>query len=610
MKTKAFLFFALVFFAVALLTLGITLWQATNTNIVAYDNSFTTIGLVNQRENSVVISAHWNAATKQHIYTDKPVYDSIAPLSVLDFDGAQYLVAPQQRPFYGAYVPELLVRSSDHEETARARWGSIVAFVPYEDCTPDKPVRVKISKVYWGLTPEGQDRWICDHYNDNPSLLEAGKTYITAVQTSFNQHMQEVPEAMAESFPANLTVSTQIGADGQPLAKQDLSALNWVEMTDGFFATAEGGKWVALVDAMERFMQTLPVVPTGSTNVLLSFHQGDATIRNGRDITQEEYASGERVCLVPQKLVSLNNLKIGQKILLQLYFAEYERSSSQMFMPGTGIGEGGVVLSVGLLNAEGKLYPVFEDNLYEIVGVYQQSLQAGRISGYEMGDNAIIIPMNSIQNSDENNIVANGPMKGYTTSFQIPNGSISDYMEKFSALGIPNLEIAFYDGGYEQLKAGMQNLKLVAVILAAVSTAVTLAILVFFAHLFIAKQKKRTAIERSLGVTKRSAMESLLLSIVLVALPGVAIGGTVGYVVANNVLSGLEFVGTELYSTAFSNWVNNADSTQVAGVIGANPWVSVALCAAVLAVDLGLSLWMARGNVRAEPLKILSKSGD
>lgn len=41
--------------------------------------------------------------------------------------------------------------------------------------------------------------------------------------------------------------------------------------------------------------------------------------------------------------------------------------------------------------------------------------------------NEIIIPRSSIENSDSENIAQAGPMKGYTTSFEIPNGTMEHW---------------------------------------------------------------------------------------------------------------------------------------------------------------------------------------
>lgn len=606
-KVRTIVFLVLIILTVTFLSLGVNLWQACNANMEEYEKVFTTIGVVNQKENAMKVTESWNAATKEYTYRDKPVYDSILPVSLLDFEGANYIIKPEQRPYYGAYSPDIKVWPLDREEHIILLWGPILEIVPYEDCIPTKPVKVKVTRVLLGtMYEEGTDIWLCDHYNDDPGLLQKGKTYVTAIQSWPNPHSDSNPEAYYESCPHNLTISTQRNKNGELIA-EDVPHENWGEVTDNFYETKEGMKWEALVEADERFIKhTFPVVPTSKTELLMDFHQGKAHIYEGRDITKEEYEKGEKVCIIPQNFAKINKFKIGDKLNLQLYFADYERAASQTYNPG-----GGLVLDFGLLNAQGEAYPVFEDSEYEIVGFYNDTATPTmQVTGYEIGYNAVIIPSKSVKDSDANNIVAYGPMKGYTTSFQIPNGTTREYLEKFKALGINNLEVEFYDGGYEKLASGMQNLKTVAIILVAVSVVTTLAVLFFFIFLFISKQKKRTAIERSLGMTKKECMLSMLYGILVLISIGAIVGSFIGFKITNFVMSNSMKTGEELYSTAFSNWVNNSD--KIASLsetsVSANPLIPIFICLAVIISSLVISLIFIKNNLKAEPLALLSKS--
>ena len=74
----------------------------------------------------------------------------------------------------------------------------------------------------------------------------------------------------------------------------------------------------------------VPVGGTNSTNLLMAFYTGETYICQGRDITQEEYEKGERVCLISRDMVSdgdengRNAWKVGGEITLPLYCANYE----------------------------------------------------------------------------------------------------------------------------------------------------------------------------------------------------------------------------------------------------------------------------------------------
>jgi len=605
-KTRMITFLLLILLAVTFLSLGVNLWQACNENMKEYEKVFMTVGVVNQKENAIKITELWDATTKEYTYWDKPVYDSLLPISLLDFEGANYIIPPEQRPYYGAFCPGILIVPAEQEEDKIKNWVSIIEFVPYEDCIPTEPVKAKVTRVLWGSKKEGEDIWLCDHYNEHPGFLEAGKTYITQVQTIFNQHSDSDPKAYYEANPYNGTISTQKNKNGELIAVEATSTENWEEVTDHFYDTLEGQKWEALAKVQDRYIRnTFPVVPTSKTGLLMDFHQGNVSISRGRDITEEEYENGKKVCILPQGLMGRNGLKIGDKINLQLYFTDYERSASMSYFPS---GDG--VLYFGLLNAKKEAYPIFEDSNYEIVGVYSGTNKTRQPAGYEMGYNEVVIPKNSVKNSDENNIVDYGPMKGYTTSFQIPNGTTKAYLEKFKSLGISNLEINFYDGGYEKLASGMRNLKMVALVLVVVSAATTFAILFFFVFLFIAKQKKRTAIERSLGMSKKQCILSMLYGIFGVISIGAIIGSFAGFMITGFVMSNSTDTGAELYSTAFSNWVNNSDKVAKLSTvsIAVNPLTPILLCLAVILVALMMALLFINNNLKAEPLTLLSKN--
>ena len=162
---------------------------------------------------------------------------------------------------------------------------------------------------------------------------------------------------------------------------------------------------------------------------------------------------------------------------------------------------------------------VFEESTYKIVGIYD-TVSAEISRNYQMAGDEMIVPMNSIQNRDSCNILAYGPMKGSTTSFQIPNGSIDKFMEEWEKQGITDLDITFYDRGYRELKSGIDQMKSMSILLCSIGLSISIFLLLLFNHLFIAKQKKRIAIERCMGVSKGSCRMSLMTGMLLILLAG------------------------------------------------------------------------------------------
>lgn len=214
-KTRTVVFLLLMMLAVTFLSLGVNLWQACNANMKEYEQAFMTVGVVNQKENAMEVTEHWDALFNEYTYRDKPIYDSILPISLLDFEGANYIIKPKQRPYYGAYCPNIKIWPADLEEMLIRMWSSIVEIVPYEDCIPNKPVKVKVTRVFWGKREVGEDIWFCDQFKKNPGLFKAGKTYITAIQSGINPFNDSYYEPLAYTIPYNPIVSTQQNKKGE-----------------------------------------------------------------------------------------------------------------------------------------------------------------------------------------------------------------------------------------------------------------------------------------------------------------------------------------------------------------------------------------------------------
>ena len=202
--------------------------------------------------------------------------------------------------------------------------------------------------------------------------------------------------------------------------------------------------------------------------------------------------------------------------------ADYKEGPNQTFLNNGGSG-----FDFTLMNAEWEIYEPFDTNEYEIVGLYRMDKADNSdigISGRE-----IIIPDTSVTNSWENNILQDGPMNAGTTRFQIPNGTIDSFLKQWYAQGIKDVEITFYDGGYSELQDSIQNRKFMAYVLLIGGSVTAMLIMLLLGHLFISKQEQRTAIERSLGMSRRQCMSSMLSGITALLCVGVILGSTGGW---------------------------------------------------------------------------------
>jgi hypothetical protein len=280
-----------------------------------------------------------------------------------------------------------------------------------------------------------------------PQMLRADETYVMTLDEnmlSFFKGYENNPEVVFERVR-----NDEIFIEGDPPVTP---GKDYEVVYEGYYDTPRGRRWSEVGEGLYKILHTIPVIPTDSTELLMDFYNGNAWVLDGRDISEEEYGEGAKVCLITAKLARNNNLSVGDTLTLPIYMADYTES----------IG----VNNFNLLNSEGEPYEPFEEIDYQVIGIYKNAASTAYEPGYfAMDENAVIVPAGSIKNSNENNIVADGSMQHHNTSFQIPNGTIESYMEKWNLLGIDNIEINFYDRNFTQLQAELKAVKNAAILL-------------------------------------------------------------------------------------------------------------------------------------------------
>lgn len=530
---KTILFFLLLTFTVALVCAGGNLRRLCAANMERFETIFTTIGTVEQRPEKTIEVGEWKADKKDYRYRSRPVYGETVPLSVLDFEGANYISEPEHRAYYASVAGDYKIK-----EDIEGMWFSmIVEASPVEDCVPSDRVLMEMKKMVYAYYPVSMPTfYFCDHFEAHPQKLYADKTYIMAL--TYRPAHQRTTAGETEYVPSSGPYSTQTDREGNRLPS-DMTGLAVEEVTPGFYETKRGKEWLALCEELRLSYEFLPVTATQDLNLIMAFYAKEAHVTEGEVFSEEDYRQGNRVCLVSDGFARRNHIKVGDRLHLALRFADYSTSAYR------GWGEQG-------LTAEGGNYEVFEESDYTIKGIYT-ALSGARGDGYLLERNEVFIPTASIQNSDENNIAAFGPMKGYNTSFRIPNGreSIENYKALWEAQNVPYVNISFYDGGFCQLEEGLENMERMSVILLIAGIVSAVSIVIFFCHLFIAKQKKRTAIERSLGLKKRQCVTSLLVGILVISLCGCTAGAFFGQLFAKRAAG--EMLKTQEFDRRFSN---------------------------------------------------------
>lgn len=604
---KTLLFFFLMALAAFLLVFSASTVLKTTQQIDALETQFSTLGTMEQPLVSTTATK-----TKPGCYGgvsfSRTSYAAPIPLESLDFPGAGYVEKPENRPYYVANIPEL-TRSDEYRSVFSLY--QIAEFTALEDSDEYGKSKVRIEKALYGTDTyhekleEGMELSLCQCLSEKVTPMKAGKRYVASLVLNSSCSLHGKIEYMVATAP----YTTQHRTDGTEVesaffGESGLDSLHREveEVTAGFWESGRGMAWLEMAEFRASFLNLFYVAPTNSLQMLPVFQKKQAYVQEGREIKKEEYESGALVCMVSQDLLAKNFLQIGDKIPLPLTYSLYGVDHARSFT-------GGGFYDFGPFNAEGKAYQPFWEAEYEIVGTFQMTDKSSTYSAGELPQDLFIIPAKSVGASDENNIANFGPMNGRQATFQIKNGTISEFDAALRA-AVPDavqLEITYNDNGYTDIAQNLHAIRLTAVLLLAASSLASLAITFLLLFFFIVKQKKRTAIERSLGKTKRQCRVSILAGLLVLTVAAAAVGGVGGTVAVNqsNLIASQETANDTEYDPAYSLWATHSAETVELETTGTD-WVCFAAPALLCALVFVLSLILVNRNLKIEPIYLLS----
>lgn len=315
---KTLLFFLLMTVCTLLLVFGSVMTAEANQRITAAENEFATIGTAAQLPTTTKNVALQNSCYKQGLLVSAASYDKIIPVEALNFDGANYVQAPEKRPCYLSYVQGL--NSSSGSGGFQAVY--VMEFSPVEDWASQGSAEVLVEKLLYSrrtmeargsleLAEEGETITLCNHFCRDFSKLEAGKRYIATVYEDFYTLLDE---GRNEYVIYTAPFSTQFAADGIPAESSRLDMANnfygengafagfvengtvafapWPqapvyaeEVTEDFYQEGSKGEvwknWAAELEKQYRDNAYFYVLPTNSLETLPLFHESQAVLKEG-----------------------------------------------------------------------------------------------------------------------------------------------------------------------------------------------------------------------------------------------------------------------------------------------------------------------------------------
>lgn len=609
---KTLLFFLLMTACTLLLVFGSVMLAESSRRITAAADAFQTVGTIRQPPVSTRTEITPDACLGR-IARSYDTYGETISVDALHFEGAEYMVPPENRPYYIAHLPQL-------RPTRPFSFGMhIVEFTALEDCDSQTPIQAEITKVLF--TNAGDDAvpgveskplqvgdviHFCQCGKTQPAPLKAGTTYVASIMV-YPCETHGVTEYRLAIGPH----STQCGPDGAALPDHWFpqgSVKYLPEVTEDFYDEGQHGQdWLQWAEFRKTHEEYYGVLPTNSLKLLPSYHEGLLYVEEGREISEEEFETGAPVCMIPQSMATTNRLSVGDTLTLPLLCSLYGLTEDDVMSTNIGYNPS----QWPLFDRNGDVYQPFWEAEYEIVGTYKLVNEGGFGAG-EIAYDMPVIPAKSVKASDENNIAHVLPMNSTVASFQIPNGSIEEF-DKALREAVPEAEqlvITYDDMGYAKVMKTLQAARNMAILLCAVGTLAAVAIVVLLLYFFIVRQKKRTAIERSLGMSRRQCRTSLIAGILALTVAAAVVGSVGGALLleyAQPVPAGEEAVDTGGFDTSYSLWAKKQNAQEELLTEQETPAAAyLAAPLAQLALVLILSLLLAQRNLKSKPILLLS----
>ena len=339
-----------------------------------------------------------------------------------------------------------------------------------------------------------------------------------------------------------------------------------------------------------------------------AFHLGNMFMRGGRAITDDEYASGSRVCIISRDLAKAQRWKVGSKINFNFYIYDYFTNSTAWD------------------NNLAPLYTYtdpdhfFDSGEYEVVGIYDVRPMTGSSTISEAAIsvpwNTIYIPEKSLTNAPAEE---DRPVTGALLTIWLENGKIEPFIERMNELGITGAKqgdyearFTFYDQGYSRIQPSLEALSGTAELLLILSSSLLVIAALLLAFFYAQSQKQSIGTMRLLGCSKARAFAAVMLSALIIAVTGALIGAAIGHAltasVGESIMANANQTPEEFL--AFSAYLAESTQVEVEFALGADAKVSLLTCLAALGLFIVGTLVFVLRYLGKGPRELLPRAGE
>ena len=350
------------------------------------------------------------------------------------------------------------------------------------------------------------------------------------------------------------------------------------------------------------------VMTTNDFSGIPAFNLGNVYMKEGRAITDEEFALGAKVCILNRELATLQNWKVGQKISFDFYEYDYFTNATS---------KNSVLAPRYLFTSPDNF---FDSGEYEVVGIYDVRPMTGSSTISEAAIsvpwNTIYIPEKSLENAPAEE---DRPVTGALLTIWLENGKIEPFIERMNELGITGSKqgdyearFTFYDQGYSRIQPSLEALSGTAELLLILSSSLLVIAALLLAFFYAQSQKQSIGTMRLLGCSKARAFAAVMLSALIIAVTGALIGATIGHAltasVGESIMANANQTPEEFL--AFSAYLAESTQINVEFALGADTRVSLLTCLAALGLFIAGTLVFVLRYLGKGPRELLPRAGE
>ena len=350
------------------------------------------------------------------------------------------------------------------------------------------------------------------------------------------------------------------------------------------------------------------IMTTNDVAGIPAFNLGNMYIKDGRVISEEEYCSGSKVCMISKEMAKAQNWHVGSKIDFNFY--EYN-----FFTNATG--HGAQLKPFYTFTSPDHF---FDSGEYEVVGIYDVRPMTGSSTISEAAIsvpwNTIYIPEKSLENAPAEE---DRPVTGALLTIWLENGKIEPFIERMNELGITGAKqgdyearFTFYDQGYSRIQPSLEALSGTAELLLILSSSLLVIAALLLAFFYAQSQKQSIGTMRLLGCSKARAFAAVMLSALIIAVTGALIGAAIGHAltagVGESIMANANQTPEEF--RAFSAYLAESTQVEVEFALGADAKVSLLTCLAALGLFIAGTLVFVLRYLGKGPRELLPRAGE